>query len=58
MQFKTCPKCEQTLPFSCFYANRRKKDGKRVYCKACEADSIADWKVAIGRTKKRREPKD
>lgn len=58
MQYKFCPKCQQTLPVTCFYVSRCRKDGRRGECIACEADRIANWKVETGRTTKRRPPKD
>ncbi len=30
-----CKKCGKLKPYSCFYANRKKKNGKSSYCKKC-----------------------
>jgi 5-methylcytosine-specific restriction endonuclease McrA len=34
-QYKTCPDCGQTKPFSSFHNNRKTKDKKATYCKIC-----------------------
>ena len=35
---KYCSKCEQTLPFKDFHANRTKKYGLALYCRECSKD--------------------
>jgi hypothetical protein len=32
---KHCAKCDKTLSYSCFYKNKRRKDGLQTYCKPC-----------------------
>lgn len=51
MNYKNCPNCDELLPETCFHANKRRKSGLRVYCKACEADMHRDWRVKTGKTK-------
>jgi len=35
MKSKTCSKCGETLPFSCFYGDKRASDKKGSRCKGC-----------------------
>ena len=58
MSMKTCPRCEQTLPLSCFFNDKKRKDGKRGRCKACEADILAEWRLKTGKIKSRRVKND
>tara|TARA_R100001244_G_scaffold25113_2_gene25351 strand:+ start:18518 stop:18757 length:240 start_codon:yes stop_codon:yes gene_type:complete len=37
IEVKTCTKCEEELPMEEFNADKRRKDGKRASCKACDA---------------------
>lgn len=39
---KTCRKCQQDLPLSKFYADNRRKDGRRGSCKQCEDTNSKD----------------
>jgi hypothetical protein len=51
MNYKTCPSCQENLPETCFWKSRSRKDGRRPYCKACEADKQQAWRLKTGRTK-------
>lgn len=51
MIYITCPRCEQTLPETCFFVSRTRKNGRRGHCKVCEAEAILEWKVRTGRVK-------
>lgn len=56
MNYKNCASCEESLPETCFWNDGRRKDGKRPYCKACEADRHKNWRVKTGKTKNPRTP--
>lgn len=43
---KRCPGCEKDKPVGEFYADRRTRDGKRVYCKRCCKDQAQRWQAA------------
>lgn len=51
MNYKTCARCEESLPETCFWNDKRRKDGKRPYCKACQQDLHIAWRLKTGRTK-------
>lgn len=43
--FKTCTKCEKTLPLSNFSVNRKAKDNLHPYCKACARAYGKEWRA-------------
>ncbi len=51
MRYKDCPRCEELLPETCFFVDKNRKSGLRPYCKACEAELRAAWRIKTGRTK-------
>ena len=42
---KKCIKCKVVKTLDCFYNNKRTKDGKNYYCKACEKIRHKKYKV-------------
>lgn len=42
--FKTCTKCEKSLPLSNFSVNRKAKDNLHPYCKACASAYGKEWR--------------
>ncbi len=54
MNYKTCASCQESLPETCFYKDDSRKDGKRPYCKACQADRQQRWRLKTGRTRQPR----
>ena len=56
MEYKTCARCDETLPVTCFWKDKARKDGCRPYCKACQADVHQEWRVRTGRTKRTYNP--
>lgn len=43
---KTCPKCGVDKPLTKFYKEQRHRDGRRSYCKQCEAIPKRAWRQA------------
>jgi hypothetical protein len=41
---KYCPHCHRTLPLTAFSADRRRRDGRHSWCKAC--CRAARWRYA------------
>lgn len=56
MNYKTCAACQESLPETCFWKDAARKDGKRPYCKACQADRQQEWRLRTGRVKQSRTP--
>jgi hypothetical protein len=54
MNYIFCPQCDETLPETCFFADKSRKSERRGWCKACEAEKIQEWKVRTGRIKQPR----
>jgi 5-methylcytosine-specific restriction endonuclease McrA len=52
--YKTCPKCNQTKPYSDWGKNRSKKDGLASQCKKCHAQKSAEWRKENPDEQKRR----
>ena len=51
---KWCNRCARTLPLAAFGRNRRRRDGRQVYCRECKATVDRDWYRRRGHTQKAR----
>lgn len=45
IKIKTCSKCKQSKPLSCFQKSKRYKDGYRCWCNDCESKACKKWKI-------------
>ena len=43
---KTCQNCKTEFPLDCFYAERRRPNGRRPYCKACDLAKSKAYQAA------------
>lgn len=40
---KACKACKESKPLEAFHRDAQRKDGLRIYCKACDKVRIASW---------------
>lgn len=46
VQTQRCSKCNVVKPLSEFWRDKRKRNGKKSWCKPCELKAVADWRAA------------
>jgi hypothetical protein len=52
METKICTKCEKNISINNFGKSKRNKDGIKTWCRNCESENMAAWRLKHKKPKK------